>query len=116
MKAAYHQKGESLDYINQTDAKIEAGEVVTLGGRIGIAGTDINAGELGSVHVEGVYAFTKKDKAELAMGTDVYLAQDGITTEASAGTGDKAVQHVKAGFVVAYSPASSTEVFVKINA
>ena len=40
-KAAYWQRGESLDYINNTDITIEANTIVTLVGRIGIAGTDI---------------------------------------------------------------------------
>jgi hypothetical protein len=38
MKAIYCHKGESLDYVNGTDAKIGAGDVLTMGGRIGVAG------------------------------------------------------------------------------
>ena len=61
MKAKYRHKGESIDYKNRTETKIEAGDVLTMRGRIGVAGTDIAPGELGSVHVSGVYEFTKKD-------------------------------------------------------
>lgn len=108
MKANYCHKGESLDYVNTTEAKIEAGDVLAMGGRIGVAGTDIEPGKLGSVHVSGVYEFTKKDKAELAVGTVVYLAADGITTTKTDNT--------LAGYVAAASPAGSVSVWVKINA
>lgn len=108
MKANYCHKGESLDYVNTTEAKIEAGDVLAMGGRIGVAGTDIEPGKLGSVHVSGVYEFTKKDKAALAVGTVVYLAADGITTTKTDNT--------LAGYVAAASPAESVSVWVKINA
>ena len=42
MKASYWQRGEALDYVNAAETKIEAGTVLTIGKRIGIAGTDIN--------------------------------------------------------------------------
>lgn len=116
MKAAYHQKGETLDYVNTTEKKIEAGEVLTIGNRIGVAGTDIEVGKLGSVHVSGVYEFDKKETDVLTIGTVVYLASDGITAAASEGEGDKAVPNVVAGFVAVASPANSTKVHVKINA
>lgn len=108
MKANYCHKGESLDYVNKTEVKIEAGDVLTLGGRIGVAGTDIAPGELGSVHVSGVYELPKKDKAELIVGTVVYLAADGITTTKTDNT--------PAGYVAAVSSAESGSVWVKINA
>lgn len=116
MKAAYWQRGESLDYVNSTTTKIEAGDVIMLGNRIGVAGTDIEPGALGSVHVTGVYEFNKKDTTELTVGMTVYLAADGITASASEGSGDNVVNHVQAGFVAAASPAKSTKVHVKINA
>lgn len=116
MKAAYWQRGEALDYMNTATKKIEAGDVLTLGNRIGVAGTDIEPGALGSVHVTGVYEFTKKDTAELTMGMTVYLAADGITASAAEGDGDDMVHHVQAGFVAATSPAKTTKVHVKINA
>lgn len=108
MKANYCHKGESLDYVNTTEAKIEAGDVLAMGGRIGVAGTDIEPGKLGSVHVSGVYEFAKKDKAALAVGTVVYLAADGITTTKTDNT--------LAGYVAAASPAESVSVWVNINA
>ncbi len=108
MKAKYRHKGESLDYKNRTETKIEAGDVLTMRGRIGVAGTDIAPGELGSVHVSGVYEFTKKDNVAMAVGTVVYLAADGITTTKTDNT--------LAGYVAAESLAESGNVWVKINA
>ena len=35
-KAAYWQRGESLDYLNKTNAVIEANTIIALGTRIGI--------------------------------------------------------------------------------
>lgn len=116
MKAAYWQKGESLDYMNTTKEKIEAGSVVVLENRIGVAGTDIETGALGTVHVTGVYEFDKKDTTELAAGAEVYFTENGITSAASEGDGASAVNHVRVGFVAAASPAKSTKVYVKINA
>ncbi len=114
MKAAYWQRGESLDYMNATKEKIEAGTALALGKRIGIAGMDIEAGGMGTVHVSGVYEFDKKDTEELTVGTEVYLTEDGITATAPAG--EEAGKSVQAGFVAVVSPAKSTKVHVKINA
>ncbi len=108
MKAKYMHKGESLDYRNATDGIIAAGDVVVMGSRIGVAGTDIAPGELGSVHVSGVYELPKMDKAALDVGTVVYLAPDGITTTETDNT--------LAGYVAAASPAERESVWVKINA
>lgn len=126
MKASYWQRGESLDYINPTEEKIEAGEVIALGDRIGIAGTDIRPGALGTVHVMGVYEFPKKDKAEMTVGMEVYITEGGITSEATSGeagsgegtsdTTKTVTNSIVAGFVAAPSPAESTKVYVKINA
>lgn len=116
MKAAYWQKGEALDFINDTKEKIEAGTVLVLGKRIGISGTDIEVGALGSVHVSGVYEFDKKDKEELAAGTEVYWTEDGITSAASSGEGNQASDNVVAGFVAVKSSSDSQKVLVKINA
>lgn len=108
MKAKYIHKGESLDYKNTTKNKIAAGDVLVIGSRIGVAGTDMNPGELGSVHVSGVYEIEKKEAVEITVGSIVYLAADGITTTATDNT--------PAGYVTADSEAESTKVWVKINA
>lgn len=107
MKASYWQRGESLDYVNKTDNKIENGEVVILGNRIGVSGDDISPGESGTMHVTGVFAFEKADKEEMTLGTEVYFSDAGITATAG---------NTKVGYVAADSPAESSKVYVKINA
>ena len=72
-KAAYWQRGESLDYLNETTAVIEANTVIALSGRIGVAGTSINPGEKGSLHVTGVYEIAKTGTDAIAMGETVYF-------------------------------------------
>ena len=51
-KAAYWQRGETLDYKNNTDTKIEANTVISFGSHIGVAGTDILPGELGGTIIQ----------------------------------------------------------------
>lgn len=107
MKASYWQRGEALDYTNETENRIEAGTVLAIGKRIGIAGTDINPKEKGTVHVSGVYKFDKADKAEIKMGTEVYFKDEGITASPDG--------NVPAGYAAADSVAESTRIYVKIN-
>lgn len=105
-KAAYWQRGEALDYNNATDATIEAGSVVTLGTRIGIAGMDIAPSQTGSVHVEGVYRFAKTGTAAVSMGAAVYYDGTGITNAEDGGT--------PAGYAAADAAAADTEILVKL--
>lgn len=103
-KASYWQRGESLDYKNGTDAVIEANTVIDLATRIGIVGTTINPGEVGSLHVTGVYQLPKTGTAEIAMGAAVTFDGDGITT----GTG------TPAGYAAAAAEAGDAFILVKL--
>lgn len=111
MKGTYWQKGEALDYLNSTDAKIEHGDVVTFGKRIGVAGDNILPGETGTLHVAGVYGFKRADTDDIAMGTEVYLTDEGITAQAQK---EDKTENTRAGFVAA--PSKGDTVYVKINA
>ena len=104
-KAAYWQRGESLDYVNKTSAVIEANTIISLGTRIGVAGTDINPNEKGSVHVTGVYEIEKTGTGAIEMGAAVYFDGTGITTDNS-GT--------PAGYAAATAEADSTVILVKL--
>lgn len=106
-KATYWQKGETVDYKNGTAAKIEAGTIVSLGTRIGIAGTDIAPGEIGSVHVKGVF-IVPKGNAALTLGANVYF-------NATAGTVSTTDTDVPAGWVIEAAAAAATEVKVCIG-
>lgn len=116
--AKYWQRGESLDYPNGSGSKITAGTVVTLGsgatGRIGVIGNDIPDGDVGSVHVTGVFEVAKTSTNAIALGTDVYFDGTGIT-EASNDGGGTPVYYPKAGFAAAAAAASDTVILVKIG-
>lgn len=114
MNAVYVNRGEAIDFINDTGAAIAAGEVVALGTRIGVAGGDIPKGETGAVHVTGVFELPKAAE-ELSVGAEVYYAEDGVTASASTGSGDSAADNVPAGWAVQAAAADDATVRVKIG-
>ena len=105
-KATYWQRGESLDYVNGTTAVIEANTIIDLGTRIGVAGTSINPGEKGSLHVTGVYEIAKTGPEDIAMGAAVYFDGTGITN-ATGGT--------LAGYAAETSAAGASVILVKLQ-
>lgn len=110
MKATYWQPGAKIDYSNGTDTKIEANTVVALGNRIGIVGTDIEPGALGSVITEGVFILEKTTKSEeIALGATVYFDGTGATATAGEST-------VPAGWAIKASSATDSDVYVKLGA
>ena len=106
-KAVYWQRGESLDYKNETEAIIEANTIIALSGRVGIAGTSINPGELGSLHVTGVFEMPKTGTSAIAMGASVYFDGNGITDVASSNT--------LAGYAAQAAAAGDTVILVKLQ-
>lgn len=109
-KASFWQRGETIDHKNATTEVIEANTVLVIGKRIGVAGMSIKPGEIGSLHVTGVFEFDKTAAEEVALGADVYFdeATGAMTTTASS--------NVKAGFAVETAAAAGAHVLVKINA
>ena len=106
-KATYWERGETLDYLNETTAVIEANTVIALSGRIGVAGTSINPGEKGSLHVTGVYEIAKTGTEAIAMGATVYFDGNGITNAESGNT--------LAGYAAQAAAASDTVILVKLQ-
>lgn len=105
-KAVYWQRGETLDYVNKTDNAIEANTIIVLAERIGIAGTTINPGAKGDVHVSGVFEIAKTSQNAIPMGTSVYFDGNGIT-ETEGGT--------PAGFAANDATAEEKSILVKIG-
>ena len=105
-KAAYWQRGESLDYHNNGTSVIEANTIINLGTRIGVVGTDINPNEKGSLHVTGVYEIEKTGTSAIEMGAAVYFDGTGITNETS-GT--------PAGYAAAAAAADAKVILVKLQ-
>lgn len=113
-KASYLQRGESLDYKNTTSKPIEAGTVISLVTRIGVAGMDIAPGEIGSVHVCGVFETVKTKAADIPMGTAVFFDGTGITTDADDGNVDGANAYIAAGYASADAAAADDKILVKL--
>lgn len=106
-KAEFWQRGEALDYINTGTTVIEANTVITFGGHIGIAGTDILPGETGSLHVTGVFEISKTASGAVEMGTEVYFDGNGITDTKGDGT-------VLAGYAAQAAAADDEAILVKL--
>ena len=107
-KAEYWQRGEALDYTNATDTLIPANTIVQIGSHIGVTGTDIAPGEVGSLHVGGVWEIEKTGTQDIAMGQAVYFDGKGITDA----TGDG---NVEAGYAAAPAKAADTTILVKLR-
>lgn len=113
-KAAFWQRGEALDYRNNTDTKIEANTIISFGGHIGVAGTDILPGELGSLHVTGVFEIPKTATAAIEMGETVYFDGTGITTAATDGATTNPTSYPLAGYAAQAAAAADTVILVKL--
>lgn len=106
MKAVYTQRGETIDFVNNTGATIAANDVVTLTSRIGVAATEIPVGALGSVHVTGIFTVPAVTTTAFTVGQVVYLS--GETVVATAGD-------VVAGFVVEPKVTNASVAKIKIG-
>ena len=106
--AEYVQRGETLDYKNTTDTPIPCDTVVVVGGRLGITGGEIKPGELGALHMVGVFKLPKSGEGAIEMGAAVHFDGAGITATAAEGT------TTPAGYAAAPSEASDKFVLVKL--
>ncbi|MDE6260418.1 MAG: DUF2190 family protein [Oscillospiraceae bacterium] len=105
--AEYVQRGETLDYRNTTDAAIPCDTVITVGNRIGVTGGEIKPGELGALHMVGVFRIPKSGNDAIQMGAAVSFDGSGITATASEGA-------TPAGYAATPSEASDKYVLVKL--
>lgn len=65
---AYIQPGKTLDWLNNTAAKVLSGQTVRWGSFIGISTGDIEVGTVGTIDVSGVYKVAKLPAAVIANG------------------------------------------------
>ena len=108
MKARYIQRGESIDYIPQTDT--EAGAVVFLGKLAGITKLDIPAGELGAVATVGVFNVIKASGA-IAQGAAIYWDAD-----AGKATTTPNAKYLGVAIEAAASDAEAVKVLINVGA
>ena len=106
MKARYVQRGESIDYIPETD--VAAGDIIKIGSLVGVAKLDIKAGELGALAVVGVYEIATGGAA-VAMG-DVVSVDPATGRVAASGASGA----VKFGHAVTAATASDATVNVRL--
>lgn len=108
-KAEYWQRGETLDFVNSTGKVIEANTIIVLGQRMGVAGTEIPAGEKGTVHVEGIYSFPKAKSTAITAGALVYWDKTNncLTTTSTSS--------ILAGYAAEAAGENDATVLVKIN-
>lgn len=107
MKARYIQRGESIDYTPETD--VAAGDIVKVGGLVGVAKLDIKAGELGALALVGIYEITTNSTA-IAAGAMVSV--DPATGKVCAQDASGAV---KFGHAVAAAGAGDSTVLVRLT-
>ncbi len=106
-KAEYWQRGEVIDFTNNTGAKIDANEIVVFGKRLGVAGTPIEVGETGSLHVFGVFEMPKAASEAITEGATVYY-------DATAGAITATAGDITAGYATEAAAAADTTVKVKL--
>lgn len=108
-KAEYWQRGETLDFVNSTGKVIEANTIIVLEQRMGVAGTEIPAGEKGTVHVEGIYSFPKAKSTAIKAGALVYWDKTNncLTTTSTS--------NILAGYAAEAAGENDATVLVKIN-
>jgi predicted RecA/RadA family phage recombinase len=80
-KAKYIQFGASPDYPNDSALMIEAASVIDFKTGIGIAGGDIPAGAVGTIHLTGIYDLPKEAGTAFVFGQALYYdAESGVVT------------------------------------
>jgi predicted RecA/RadA family phage recombinase len=106
----YIQKGERITYTNGTGSAIDAGDLVKIGVRVGVAAVDIAVGASGAVAMGGVFEVTKEAPLVITQGDLLYL-------DATSGQLDKtATAQTLAGYAHASAAIADVVVQVKLNA
>ena len=104
------QKGDTIEYANASGGKIEYLQVVVLANGIGLAAADIENGESGSLHLEGVFELPAVDDAAFAVGDTVYWLASSTNKVTKVQDSNKV-----AGVVMAIKGEAGTSAIVKIN-
>lgn len=120
--AEYVQRGETLDYKNTTTKPIPCDTIIAIGGRVGVTGGETKPGELGSLHMVGVFRVKKSAEEEIAQGQDLVFDGTGAAPASDAATaaeGDEETStpvttSIPMGYAAAPSEASDPYVLVKL--
>ena len=104
--ATYIRPGEVVEVTASAD--LVAGDVVSLGSRIAIAGDSVKSGAVLNCHVVGIFEFDKTESLAISQGDAVYF-----NTETKKIT--KTATDVPAGWAVKAAAATDATVEVKID-
>ena len=104
--AVYRQEGNAIDYTAANAVKY--GDIVVIGKRVGVAGSDIDAGKTGAVVMEGVFRMPKAASTAIDAGAEVYFS-------AKEGTVSTTDTDVDAGYAVEAATADAEMVCVKLR-
>jgi predicted RecA/RadA family phage recombinase len=106
--ATFIQKGDVIDFTNNTGSDIAYKDVVTIGSRIGIALENIPNGAIGSLGVTGVFELPAENDAAFNVGDEVYW-------DSTEGNVTKTAGAIRAGWVVEDKATAGTTAKVKID-
>lgn len=115
----FMQNGSRMRWKNSGSAAVLSGDLVVLGGMVGVAAVDIPAGAEGELATCGVYLLAKEAAAsgkDVAQGVAVYLDADGkLTTAATTTSGSDTTNNQRVGVCWEAAASTATIVSVKIN-
>ncbi len=112
MAKNFYAHGETVNYTATSD--VVSGQVIVLGGIIGIAHTDIKTGEEGALGIEGVYELAKTTGTAYTLGQRLQWdvsANKLVGPAATPAAGDI----VNVGIVYEAALSAATTAKVKIN-
>lgn len=102
------QKGDNIDFTNNTETDISYRDVVPSGSRIFIAGENIKVGTTGTLVTCGVYELP-------AASTEVFEFGESLYWDSENGRVTKTVGDIKAGYAIIEKVQSAETAYVKIN-
>lgn len=114
-QATFYKRGNVIDYTPQS-GDVLAGDVVVVGGIVGVASRPIPKGEKGAVAIEGVF-IAVKDTSNISEGDPIYWNASGNPVDGTAGSGamtTTAGTNTLAGHAVAAAGSTAPTVLVKL--
>lgn len=109
--AVYIQKGDRIDYKNDTDAVIKSGDVVAMGtNRIAVADCQIEVGAVGTLALTGVWEFPADTSAAIEFGAIAYWDASSKTMKAA-----QSASEIPAGICVQKKETAGATVWVKLQ-
>ena len=69
MKANFIQRGEAVDFVPSYD--VAAGEIIRFGSLLGVVKIPVRTGELGALHLSGIYD-VEKGRETITAGSRIY--------------------------------------------